>query len=231
MTFQFPLCPLPPLSRVWVYLRDSGGETQDLASQRSYVLAYCEHYQLRLERVFEDGAISGGSTIGRDEFGLMIDLARQNSKPMVDGILYWDTKRFARNQLDSQFYKGDLRRRGYRLISLSDDIPDNEFSVVIEAFLEWKAQKDREDISKDTKRGLAYIVSMKDENGNYIGLMPGRPPTFFKGESFDTGLKRNNGQPRIVQRWVPDPETWERGKVVWEMRAERASYIKIHCVV
>ena len=227
MTFQFPLCPLPPLSRVWVYLRDSGGETQDLASQRSYVLAYCEHYQLRLERVFEDGAISGGSTIGRDEFGLMIDLARQNSKPMVDGILYWDTKRFARNQLDSQFYKGDLRRRGYRLISLSDDIPDNEFSVVIEAFLEWKAQKDREDISKDTKRGLAYIVSMKDENGNYIGLMPGRPPTFFKGESYDTGLKRNNGQPRIVQRWVPDPETWERGKIAWEMRAERASYMEI----
>ena len=154
MGFQFSPCPLPPLSRVWAYLRDSGGDTQDLASQRAYLLAYCEHHNLRLERVFEDGAISGGSTTGRDEFASMIDLARENTKPLVDGILYWDTKRFARNQLDSQFYKGDLRRRGYRLISLSDDIPDNEFAVVVEAFLEWKAQKDRQDIAKDVKRGI-----------------------------------------------------------------------------
>ena len=222
--YKFPACPLPLGASVWTYLRDSGGETQDLASQRSYVLSYCDHYQLHLARLFEDGAISGGSLIGRDEFELMIEKARLSERPAVDGIIYWDTKRFARNQLDSQFFKADLRRRGYTLISISDEIPDNEFAIVFEAFLEWKAQKDREDISKDSKRGLAFIVGLKDEDGNFLSIMPGRPPTFFRGERYDTGLKRNNGKPRIVQRWVPDPETWEKGKLAWQMRSERASY-------
>lgn len=225
--FNFPACPLPAGSPVWAYLRDSGGETQDLASQRAYVLAYCEFHRLRLARLFEDGAISGGSVAGRDEFELMVEMARISSPPAVDGILYWDTKRFARNQLDSQFYKADLRRRGYKLISISDDIPDSEFSIVFEAFLEWKAEKDRADISKDAKRGLAFIVGLKDDHGNYLGLAPGRPPKCFIGQPYDTGLKRNNGKPRIVQRWVPDPQTWEKGKVAWEMRSRRASYKEI----
>ena len=227
MSFTFPDCPLPPNSTVWTYLRDSGGDTQDLASQRAYVLAYCRHHRLHLARSFEDGAISGGSVAGRDEFELMVELARLEKRPAVDGIVYWDIKRFARNILDSQFYKADLRRRGYKLISLSDNIPDNEFSVVFEAFLEWKAQKDREDISKDSRRGLRYLVEMKDGDGRYLALVPGKPPTCFKGVPYDTGLKRNNGQVRIVQRWIPDPDTWERGQLAWQMRADRASYDEI----
>lgn len=225
--FNFPPCPLPAGARVWVYLRDSGGEGQDLASQRAYVVAYCEHYNLRIVRRFEDAAAPGGSVAGRDEFELMIDMARYSDGPAVDGVLYWDTKRFARNVVDSQFYKATLRRRGYRLVSLSDDIPDNEFSVVVESFLEWKAQKDREDISKDSKRGLAFIVGMKDAQGNYLGLFPGRPPTFFTTEKYDTGLKRNDGRQRIVQRLLPDPDTWDLGKRAWVMRADGASYRQI----
>jgi site-specific DNA recombinase len=209
---------------VWLYFRDSGGDTQDTASQEDYGLAYCEHYKLRIDHVFKDAAISGESVTKRDEFGLMIELAHTSARPLVDGIIYWDTKRFARNQIDSQFFKSDLRRRGYKLISLSDNIPEGEMGILYEAFLEWKAQKDRDDISKDSIRGLAFIVGMKDANGNYLSIAPGRPPTFFRGEKYDTGLRRNDGRPRIVQRWVPDPETWEKGKLVFQMRSERASY-------
>ncbi len=227
MIFTFPACPLPSGSTVWAYLRDSGGETQDLSSQRAYVLAYCEHYRLHLARLFEDGATGGGSVVGRDEFELMIEMSRFGQAPVVSGIIFWDLKRFARNQLDSQFYKADLRRRGYKLISLSDDIPDSEFSIVFEAFLEWKAQKDRDDISKDSKRGLAFIVGLKDAQGNYLGIAPGKPPTCFIGQAYDTGLKRNNGKPRIVQRWTPDPATWQNGLRAWEMRSQRASYKEI----
>ena len=103
MSFIFPDCPLPPGSSVWTYLRDSGGETQDLASQRAYVLAFCEHYRLQIIRPFEDSAASGGSTLGRDEFELMIELARLEKRPIVDGIIYWDIKRFARNGLRCAF--------------------------------------------------------------------------------------------------------------------------------
>ena len=231
--FNFRPCPLPNGGRVWLYFRDSGGETQDLASQRAYGLAYCQHYGLTIERVFEDAAISGESVIKRDEFETMITLARSSKNPLVEGLIYWDIKRFARNQNDSQYYKADLRRRGYRLISLSDDIPDNEFSGIFEAFLEWKAEKDRADISKDSKRGLAYIIGLKHpETGHYLGIFPGRPPTFFGGEPFNvTDLypetRRNNGQPRIVQRLVSNPDTWPLGKTAMEMRAAGISYADI----
>lgn len=231
MSYNFPSCPLSSGSLVWLYFRDSGGDTQDTASQEDYGMAYCEHYKLRIDRIFKDAAISGESVIKRDEFGLMVEMTHGSKKPLVDGIIYWDTKRFARNQLDSQYYKSDLRRRGYKLISLSDNIPDGEMAILYEAFLEWKAQKDREDISKDSKRGLGFIVGMKDAEGNYLSIAPGRPPTFFKGEKYDTGLRRNNGRPRIVQRWVPDPTTWDKGKLVWRMRAERASYKEIEAEV
>ena len=81
--YQFPACPLPPLSKVWAYLRDSGGDAQDLASQRAYMLAYCEHHQLRLEQVFEDSAISGGSVAGREQFELMVEMARRAERPVA----------------------------------------------------------------------------------------------------------------------------------------------------
>lgn len=225
--FKFSPCPLPPFSRVWLYLRDSGGDKQDLSSQRAYGLAYCQHYQLELIQKFEDSAISGGSTVGRDEFEAMIELARHSKKPLVDAIIYWDVKRFARNLNDSQFYKADLRRRGYRLISLSDNIPDNDISIVLETMLEWKAQKDREDLSKDIKRGMSHIVALRDEHGNYAGVFPGAPPTFFKGIPYETKMERNDGEIRTLQRLIPDPDTWLLGQRAWQMRAERASYMDI----
>lgn len=225
--FKFAVCPLPPFSRVWLYLRDSGGDNQDLASQRAYGMAFCEHHQFQIVRVFEDGAVSGGSTKGRDEFQAMVDLARNSKAPLVDGILYWDTKRFARNQLDSQFYKADLRRRGYKLVSLSDDIPDNDFAPMIESFLEWKAQKDRSDLSKDVARGMAYIVGLRDGQGNYLGIFPGATPTFFRGVPYNTGIKRNDGSVRIVQRIIPDEDLWPLGQRMMQMRADRASYQEI----
>lgn len=242
--YSFSPCSLGPGSRVWLYFRDSGGDAQDTASQRSFGLAYCEHYRLHVDRVFVDAAISGRSVTGREEFELMIELTKRGKKPIVDAILYWDTKRFARNQDDSQFYKADLRRRGYQLVSLSDGIPDGAIGRVYEAILEWKAQQDLDDLSKDAKRGLAYIVGLKDTvTGQYLGIFPGRPPTFFAAEKINvTDLypetRRNDGRARVLQRIFPDPKTWELGKLVMEMRATRASYREIeaetklfsHCV-
>lgn len=225
--FKFPPCPLAPFSLAWLYLRDSGGDNQDLSSQEYYGLAYCEHYRIQIARIFVDGAVSGGSTKGRDEFQAMIDLARSSKTPLVDAILYWDIKRFARNMTDSQYYKADLRWRGYQLISLSDNIPENDFAPLIEMWLEWKAQQDRADLSKDVSRGMAYIVGLRDTQGNYLGVFPGAPPTFFRGIPYNTGIKRNDGSVRIVQRLVPDPDTWHAGQLAWQMRADRASYQEI----
>lgn len=213
---------------MWAYLRDSGGDTQDLASQRAYLLAYCNHYKLNLVRLFQDAATSGGTVTHREEFEAMIDEARKDNASQVTGILYWDLKRLARNQLDSAFFEADLERRGYKLVSLSDEIPDTPFAPVIKAFLRWKAEQDLKDISKDVKRGLVSNIELRDEHGNYLGTAPGRAPLCYKSVPYDTGLRMNNGRNRVIGRWVPDPEMWERGRLAWRMRAERASIREIH---
>lgn len=224
---HFPPCSLAAGSPVWAYLRDSGGETQDLASQRKYLMDYCKHHKLVLLRLFEDAATPGSSTVKRDQFEIMIQCAREGNRQHVDAIIYWDMKRFARNQTDSMFFEADLERRGYKLISLSDDIPDTPFAPVIKSFLRWKAEQDLKDISKDSRRGLRLIIEARDEQGNYLGIFPGRPPTCFTAEKVDLGLIRNNGTPRVVQRIVPDPALWPLGQLAWTMRAERASYAEI----
>jgi site-specific DNA recombinase len=222
---RFPSCPLPPGSPVWAYLRISTDD-QDITSQRNYVLDYCKHNRLILIRIFED-VMSGGQAANRDEFQSMVAEARRHSKPVVSGILYWDVKRFARNKLESDFYSAELKLKGYKLISLSDNIPEGPVGDLLEGLLRWKAQQDLDDISKDTKRGHRDIIRMRDENGNYLGLAPGTPPPCFKGIPYNTGLVKKNGQVRIVQRWIPDPDTWELGKLAWQMRADRATYTEI----
>jgi hypothetical protein len=52
-----------------------------------------------------------------------------------------------------------------------------------------------------------------------MGLCPGKPPAGFKGEPYTLG---------VVQRWVPDPETWDFCRQARELRVNGASYREIH---
>jgi DNA invertase Pin-like site-specific DNA recombinase len=229
-------CPLPPGSRVAGYFRDSGGDEQERSvdQQRRVAEEYCQRPHLVLVHVFADVARPGSTIVGRDGFDDLIHYCRQHAPTAnrrtpdaPDGILLWDLKRFARNRQDNAFFKADLRRRGYTVLFLSDNIPQGGIGHIYEAMLEWKAEQDLQDISKDVKRGLSDLVSTRGPDGQYLGLCPGRPPTGFKGEPYTLGVKRD-GRPRIVQRWVPDPETWDLCRQAWEMRVNGASYRQIH---
>ncbi len=243
MKFNFPPCPLPDPARTWafLYFRDSGGDSQDTSSQKAYGLAYCKHYAINVAAIFVDAAATGGGVAHRQEFQRMIDAAGNPLYEHVTAVLYWDIKRLARNQEDADYYMAKLRRMGYTLVSLSDNIIPGEFQFVQEAFLKWKAEKDRQDISKDAKRGLDFLVNLRDpDTGQYLGVFPQqKPPTFFRiteiGPDAEVwhkldalvGLRHNNGQPRILRCMEPDPQIWEKGKKVMAMRAERASYKRI----
>ena len=70
---------LPVGARVWRYLRDSGGPSQEQSvdQQEKEITTYCKRNGLELVKIFRDIACSGGSVVGRDEFISMIDLARK----------------------------------------------------------------------------------------------------------------------------------------------------------
>jgi DNA invertase Pin-like site-specific DNA recombinase len=214
----------------------TGGDEQERSDdqQRRVAEEYCQQHHLVLMRIFADEARPGSTIVGRDGFDDLFHhcrhlapSARRRTSDAPDGILLWDLKRFARDRLDNAFFKADLRRRGYTVIFLSDNIPQGGIGHIYEAMLEWKAEQDLQDISKDVKRGLSDLVGTRGPDGRYLGLCPGKSPTGFKGEPYTLGVKRD-GTPRIVQRWVPDPETWDLCRQAWELRVNGASYREIH---
>jgi DNA invertase Pin-like site-specific DNA recombinase len=212
---------LPANSSVWAYSRDSGGEDQDIGDQNRYIRQYCQEHDLILSRLFCDEASPGSSTAGREQFEDMMALARKlPAEDLPAGLILWSFARFARDFDDAQFYKAALRRRGLSIISLADDVPQNgPHARLVEAVVDWKNDQFLKDLSKNVKRGLRDVALQ--------GYAPGGfPPVGYKAEDVRIGTKRN-GEPRIVQQWVPDPETAPLVKRAWAMRASGASYHQI----
>lgn len=202
------------------YLRDSGGEDQDLsvAQQEAALRAWCVARGLTLTRIFKDEARPGGSTVGREAFHEMMTYFKKGIPEK--GVVVWKFDRFARNMDDAQFYKADLRRRGFEIYSMHDTLPEGVNGRFFEAALDWMAHKFREDLSVNVKRGQHFIVKE-------FGAVPGTPPRGFQRQAVEVGTRRD-GTPHVVHRWVPKPGEWERCKLAWEMRAGGASYRAIH---
>ena len=213
-------CPFEPGNRVWAYCRDSGGDDQQdsVASQRRAIERYCDEYHLVLVQVFADEARPGTTTVGREGLEDLQYFARQQPRP-VEGIIFWSFSRLARRQIDAQFIKSDLRRQGYVLHSMTDDVPTGDIAPVVEAIIDWKNERYLSDLSRDVKRGLYDLAR--------AGYAPGGfPPRGYRAVKVQIGVKRD-GEPHLVSQWVPDPELAPKVRQAFEMRAAGASYEEI----
>jgi site-specific DNA recombinase len=215
---------LPAKARLVAYLRDSGGKDQDLSleQQEAAIRAWCTHRGHELTHIFRDEGISGGSTVGRRGFHEMMHHFAQGN--CTDhGVVVWKYNRFARDFDDAQFFKADLRRRGYVIHSMNDQVPDGPDGRLFEAAIDWMSQRYRADMARDIKRGLFHLVRAH-------GAIPSKPPVGFKWLALDLG-KRRDGSAHIVHRWAPDPELLERVQLAFKLKAEGYShrYIEAHC--
>jgi len=207
-------------SPVVAYLRDSGHEDQELsvAQQEAAIRAWCEQNGLILTRVFIDEAAPGSSTVGRETFQALIGHFH-NPACREAGVILWKYNRFARDIDDAQFYKADLRRRGYIIHSLNDSVPAGLDGRFFESAIDWMNARYLEDLSTDTKRGLHHIMDQH-------GALGGVPPRGFMREPVEIGLRRD-GRPHIVHRWVPYPDLIDQVRLAFELRAMGASYAEI----
>lgn len=212
--------PFSPGAKVAAYLRDSGHEDQELsvAQQEAEIRAWCIRNNLILSNLFIDDAAPGSSVAGRDQFVRMISYFRGRAPEA--GIIIWKFSRFARDIDDAQFFKADLRRRGYVIYSLNDPVPDGLNGRFFEAAIDWMNSRYLEDLSTDVIRGQRHVL-------NQYGVIGGRPPRGFKTEQIKIGVRRD-GRPHYGQRWVPDPEQIELVQRVWQMRASGMSYTEIN---
>jgi DNA invertase Pin-like site-specific DNA recombinase len=213
--------PFPSGSPVAAYLRDSGGDEQDLSveQQEQALRTWCTENNLVLTSLFKDLAAPGSSTVGRTSFSEMI--AHFRDPDCTDaGLVVWKFSRFARNMDDAQFYKADLRRRGFIIHSLKDTIPEGINGRFFEAAVDWMNARFIEDMRTDVKRGLQH-------NLKNFGAIPGTPPFGFKRETLNIG-KRRDGRDHLVSRWVPDETKAEIIRTAFQMRAKGSTLGEIH---
>lgn len=211
---------LPAAARVWAYLRDSGGPSQDqsIDQQEQEIRAYCKRYSLVLIKIFRDVARSGGSISGRDEFMAMIDHS-EDELIRPRGLLIWNFARFSRDYDDFVFYKATLKKRGIIVHSLTDQIPVDDYAGrIVETVIGLANEEKSRQASREAKRGLKSLVSK--------GYSPGLPPRGYVGIKVTIG-ERNDHTPRIVSKWEPDPVLSEYVKIAWQLRAQGKSYQEI----
>lgn len=214
-----PPAALPPGSRVWAYLRDSGGDAQEqsVAQQEAEIRGYCQRYGLVLTHVFKDVAKSGKSAAGRSAFMDMIEQAERGADKAA-GVLVWNFARFARNMKEAIYHDARLDMRGVVVHSLTDPIPSGPFGTLVKDLIHFANQEKREQTSRDVKRGLQ----------NYFrqGYSFGVPPVGYIAVQERVGTKRN-GAPRLASRWQPDPERAHLVTLAWELRAAGRTYSEI----
>ncbi len=251
-------CPLPPNTHVVAYCRDSGGDEQDRSVQQQVqtVNEYCQHHGLILEHVYSDEARSGSNSEKRNQLQDMLsdlsqrfrqirhlDKRRAFMEKYPFGLIVWKSNRLGRDSIETTYIKADLRIRGITIVNLipSFETGDVKMDALFEVFQQYQDEKLLEEISDNSRRGLAELVSLRDNDpsfrmfnpdwptndGRYLGIVPGGLPTGFKSESVLIGMRERKGakfggEKHYVQRMVPDHDhnLWERCYLAWKMRVE-----------
>lgn len=112
-------------------------------------------YVIPKEFIFiEDKGRSGRRADNRPEFQRMISIAKMQPTPFKR-LYLWKFSRFARNQDESTFYKGILRKKcGIEIISVSEPIAQGMFGRLIETIIEWFDEYYSYNLSGEVLRGM-----------------------------------------------------------------------------
>jgi len=120
------------------------------------------------EHIYIDEGISGRRADKRPQFMKMVATAKIKPTPF-DVILVHKFDRFARSREDSVVYKSLLKKEcGIKVISTTESIEDDKFSVILEAMLEAMAEYYSLNLAEEVKKGMTE----KAERGQYQTTPP-----------------------------------------------------------
>lgn len=166
-----------------LYIRVSTNDQLEFSpdAQRKALLEYAKRNDMHVspDHIFVDEGISGTSAKKRPAFQAMIAMSRSKSHP-IDVILVHKFDRFARSREDSVVYKSLLKREcNINVISITEQLEDDKFSVILEAMLEAMAEYYSLNLSDEVKKGMTekakrggfqasspYGYNAKDKKGN-----------------------------------------------------------------
>lgn len=118
--------------------------------------AQADGYYIPEDFVFiERRGISGRKAENRPEFQRMISIAKAEHPAPFKRLYVWKFSRFARNQEESTFYKGILRKKcGVEIKSVSEPIAEGMFGRLIETIIEWFDEYYSINLSGEVLRGM-----------------------------------------------------------------------------
>jgi site-specific DNA recombinase len=198
------------------YARNSHRE--NLASVEQQVTefrAYSEARGLALyEPVFEDRSRSGTTDEGRKGIENLMEFLARRPRP-VKGVLLWASSRMARNVDDSAWYKASIRRLGYKIVYVGDDMLNVEGPMrhVFESLVEYKDEQFSLDLARDVRRGMMTRLT--------AGHAVGKPARGYR-----LVVDPLDGEGRT--RMDVDPLYAPRIALAFEMRAAGHSLADIH---
>lgn len=166
-----------------LYIRVSTTDQTEYSpeAQKKALLSYAKNNNLFVNpnNIFVDEGISGRKAEKRPAFMKMIGNAKLKPRPF-DIILVHKFDRFARSREDSVIYKSMLLKEcGIKVISITESIEDDKFSIILESMLEAMAEYYSINLGEEVKKGmkekalrgeLQNIASLgyKVENGRLV---------------------------------------------------------------
>ena len=146
------------MSNAAVYIRVSTEDQTEFSpeAQIRAIRTYAEKNNLYIDNdyIFRDEGISGRRADKRPAFQRMIMQAKIKPRPF-DAILVHKFDRFARSREDSIVYKSLLRKEcGIKVISITEQLENDKFSVILEAMLEAMAEYYSLNLSEEVKKGM-----------------------------------------------------------------------------
>ena len=150
----------PELTPVALYARVSS-DRQDVdlsvAAQLRALRDYADKNGYVVVREYVDEAVSG-RVDDRPEFKKMIDEARLPEAAFQE-ILVWKFSRFTRKREHAVAYKSMLRRRGVRVVSITEPTDDTPTGTLMEGIIESVDQFYSEDLATEVRRGMREAAS------------------------------------------------------------------------
>lgn len=141
-----------------IYIRVSTEDQTDYSpdAQKRLLLGYAKqnHLVVPEQFIYIDEGISGRRADKRPAFMQMIRTAKKKPRPF-DQILVHKFDRFSRSREDSILYKSLLKREcGIRVVSITEHIDDDKFSIILEAILEAMAEYYSLNLSDEVLKGM-----------------------------------------------------------------------------
>ena len=151
-----------------------------VASQLRALRDYADKngYLVALEYVDE---AESGRTTDRPEFNKMIEASRRPNAPFKE-ILVWKFSKFTRKREHAVALKSMLRRKGIRVVSITEHADDSPTGKLMEAMIESLDEFYSENLGQEVMRGMREAAS----RGFWVGS---RTPYGYKRVMVQDGAK------------------------------------------